>query len=41
MFESEVELKLADCPEQTAAIVRETIQNISSLLLGGCSAVFS
>lgn len=28
MFESDVELKLADCPEQVAAIVRETIQKI-------------
>ena len=28
MFESEVELKLADCLEQAAAIVRETIQKI-------------
>lgn len=28
MFESEAELKLADCPEQAAAIVRETIQKI-------------
>lgn len=28
MFESDIELKLADCPEQVAAIVRETIQKI-------------
>ncbi|MCB6993203.1 GNAT family N-acetyltransferase [bacterium 210820-DFI.6.37] len=28
MFESDVELKLSDCPEQVAAIVRETIQKI-------------
>lgn len=28
MFESDVELKLADCPEQVAAIVREIIQKI-------------
>ncbi|MDO4322832.1 MAG: GNAT family N-acetyltransferase [Lachnospiraceae bacterium] len=28
MFESDVKLKLADCPKQVAAIVRETIQKI-------------
>ena len=28
MFESGIELKLADCPEQVAAIVRETIQKV-------------
>lgn len=28
MFESDIELKLADCPEQVAAIVRETIQKV-------------
>ena len=28
MFESNAELELADCPEQVAAIVRETIQKI-------------
>lgn len=28
MFESDIELKLADCPEQVAAIVRETIQKM-------------
>lgn len=28
MFESDIELKLADCPEQVAAIVKETIQKV-------------
>lgn len=28
MFESDIELKLADCPEQVAVIVRETIQKV-------------
>ena len=28
MFESDIELKLADCPEQVSAIVRETIQKV-------------
>lgn len=28
MFESGIELKLADCPEQVAAIVKETIQKV-------------
>lgn len=28
MFESDIELKLADCPEQVAAIVRKTIQKV-------------
>lgn len=28
MFESDIELKLADCPKQVAAIVRETIQKV-------------
>ncbi|MCI8464814.1 MAG: GNAT family N-acetyltransferase [Lachnospiraceae bacterium] len=28
MFEFEIELKLADCPKQVAAIVRETIQKV-------------
>ena len=29
-LESDIELKLADCPEQVAAIVRETIQKVYS-----------
>lgn len=28
MFESDIELKLAHCPEQVAAIVKETIQKV-------------
>lgn len=28
MFESDIELKLADCPEQVATIVKETIQKV-------------
>ena len=28
MFESDIELKLADCPEQVAAIVKKTIQKV-------------
>ena len=28
MFEYDIELKLADCPEQVAAIVKETIQKV-------------
>lgn len=28
MFESDLELELADCPEQVAAIVKETIQRV-------------
>lgn len=28
MFESDIELKLADCPEQVAAIVKEMIQKV-------------
>lgn len=30
VFEDDIELKLADCPEQVAAMVRETIQKVYS-----------